>query len=112
MASSGCGTRLPARNAGRCAATRSTRRTTRATSGGVEARATPVVLGEVVTGRQVRSFGRGQWPECIAFSADGKTLAAGAGDRAVRLWDVATGKEIRRLSNFDSNVARLVLASD
>jgi RNA polymerase sigma factor (sigma-70 family) len=39
----------------------------------------------------------------VAFSPDGKTLAvlgragAGPGEQAVRLWDVLTGKEIRRL---------------
>jgi WD40 repeat protein len=36
--------------------------------------------------------------EAIAFSADGKLLAAGAqGDGSVRIWEVGTKKELRRL---------------
>jgi WD40 repeat protein len=33
--------------------------------------------------------------DAIAFSPDGKTLASGSWDHSVKLWDVATGKEIR-----------------
>src|SRR5262249_18760333 len=35
----------------------------------------------------------------VAFSPDGKTLASGEYDHAIRLWDVATGKEIRRFGS-------------
>jgi WD40 repeat protein len=34
----------------------------------------------------------------LAFSADGRLLASSAADRAVRLWDVATGSELRHWS--------------
>jgi WD40 repeat protein len=36
---------------------------------------------------------------CLAYSPDGKTLAAGGGTDPVRLWDAQTGKEIRRLKD-------------
>jgi WD40 repeat protein len=35
---------------------------------------------------------------CIALSPDGKTLASGAEDNTIKLWDIATGQELRTLS--------------
>src|SRR5438552_3669210 len=33
---------------------------------------------------------------CVAFAPDGKTLVTASGIRTVRLWETASGKELRR----------------
>ena len=38
----------------------------------------------------------------VAFSPDGTTLASGAADNTIRLWDVASGQERRRLEGHTS----------
>src|SRR5262249_53901347 len=43
---------------------------------------------------------------CVAFSPDGKTVAS-SGDKAVKLWDAATGEERARLKSQDHIVACL-----
>jgi WD40 repeat protein len=34
----------------------------------------------------------------VAFSPDGKTLASGGEDRSIRIWEPATGREVRRIN--------------
>jgi WD40 repeat protein len=46
-----------------------------------------------------------RWPAwCVAFSPDGKTLAAGLESGEVRLWDVGTGRERVRLTGHGGRV--------
>src|SRR5262249_35092453 len=48
--------------------------------------------------QQLRSFiGHTESVHRIAFSPDGRRALSAAKDNTIRLWDVATGKEIRRL---------------
>jgi WD40 repeat protein len=48
----------------------------------------------------------------LVFLPDGKTLISASGDRLIRLWDPATGKERRRLEGHTAAVLSLVLAPD
>jgi RNA polymerase sigma factor (sigma-70 family) len=57
-----------------------------------------VRLCDTATGKETRAFANGSEVFTVAFAPDGKTLAAAGKDNAVRLWDVATGKQVHALS--------------
>lgn len=48
----------------------------------------------------------------VAFSADGKVLASGGGDSMVKLWDLATGHELRTLAGHSGEVFSLAFSRD
>jgi WD40 repeat protein len=50
--------------------------------------------------------GRGMWS--VAYSQDGQTIACGGWDRAVHIWDVATGRERYVISDVAENLVRTV----
>ncbi len=86
-------------------------------------------LWQVATGKQIRRFGMGPlkiplsrtgsdtWAFRVAFSPDGKTLAAASGDLTgqdseIRLWEVATGKELGRFGGHKGAVRAFAFAPD
>jgi WD40 repeat protein len=48
----------------------------------------------------------------VAYSPDGRTLAAGGFGGAVRLWDVATGRNVAVLAGHTANVPALTFSRD
>jgi len=61
-------------------------------------RATELKLWDVPTWKQrVRLVGHESWVSSLTFSPKGTLLASSSGDLTVRLWDVATGKEQRKI---------------
>jgi WD40 repeat protein len=48
----------------------------------------------------------------VAFSPDGRQVLSGSKDRTVRLWDVATGRELRQMTGHTSSVYRVRFSPD
>jgi WD40 repeat protein len=48
----------------------------------------------------------------VAFSPDGKTIASGSTDNTIKLWDVASGKQLKTLNGHSSSVLSVAFSSD
>jgi len=66
----------------------------------------------VAMGRELGSERTGGWVRSAAFSPDGKTLASGSGDKTIKLWEVATGRELRTLSGHTYYVNSVAFSPD
>ena len=56
--------------------------------------------------------GHTSWVASVAFSPDGKLLASGFGDGTIKLWDVATGREVRTLEGHTDIVLSVAFSPD
>jgi WD40 repeat protein/serine/threonine protein kinase/Flp pilus assembly protein TadD len=59
-----------------------------------------------------RFQGHNQLVRSVVFSSDGTRALSGGDDRTLRLWDVATGKELRCFKGHDSQIWSVALSPD
>jgi WD40 repeat protein len=59
-----------------------------------------LAVWDLRTRKKLTDFaGHKGWVGSVAFSPDGKTIASSSSDKSLRLWDVATGKELAVLDD-------------
>lgn len=62
--------------------------------------------------RLVVQTGHSGFVTSLTFAPDGRTLVSGSEDKTVKLWDVATGRELRTLGGRRSEVLCVAYAPD
>jgi WD40 repeat protein len=70
-----------------------------------------VILWEAATGDELMRL-KETGAYTAAFSPDGKTLASAGKDKTIRLWNVANGKELRRLVGHKGAIHSLAFRPD
>jgi len=72
-----------------------------------------VRLWDTATGQMVRTLiGQAAPVQGVAYSPDGRTLAAAGSDGTIRLWDTATGQELLSLRGHAGSASRVAFSPD
>src|SRR5262245_2092022 len=84
---------------------------------GEKGKPSPPAGGEGGGRGALQGLGRVRWRDdaavkAVAFSPDGKLLASGGEDRAVCVWEVKTGKLLRRFEGHKEEVWRVAFLAD
>ena len=85
-------------------------------AGGINERET-ICIWNAATGEQRRAIKEDaanalHWVNTVAFSVDGKILASGSEDGNLYLWDVATGRKMKTLTEDTENIFSVVFSND
>ena len=73
-------------------------------------RSNTIKLWETATGRELRNLSSGtqsgvSMSPYIAFSRDGRLIAATAGNNSIKVWEVASGREVQTLTSSQGGIA-------
>jgi RNA polymerase sigma factor (sigma-70 family) len=71
-----------------------------------------IQIWDTVSGKKVFTIRHDGKSLSVAYSPDGRTLASGSSDRTIRLWETATGKEIRSLAAHQGWVMSVAYSPD
>ena len=70
-------------------------------------------LNTLMTGELLKTLtGHTSIVESVAYSPDGHTLASGAWDGTVRLWDATTGEHLKTLAGHTNKVESVAYSPD
>jgi TIR domain/WD domain, G-beta repeat len=68
--------------------------------------------GAALGDESIRTFRHANWVWALAFSPDGGSALSGSLDHTAKLWDVATGREIRTFAGHAGMVFSVAVSSD
>lgn len=60
----------------------------------------------------VLQTGHSEKIEAIAYSTDGRYIATGSSDRTIKIWEAATGRELRALNSSNTGIKALAFSPD
>jgi len=77
-----------------------------------EPRHCPIRVFNIGTGKHQEFWGHEKGVWAVKFLQDGRRIISGSLDRAARLWDVNTGKELRRFVGHRNGIADIAVSRD
>ena len=76
-------------------------------------RTASIKLWDPARGRRVRTIpAEAEQLRCVAFTPDGRNVAAAGKGKVIRIWDVATGQELLALEGHKAQINALAFAPD